>query len=149
MEKEEIDESRFYPIITDISQKNNSVIRYRLEDILVRKKEDCSCGCQFLGIQKIEGKAADIIRANNENSHEICIFPSEIYEPLLTIDGIMNYKIRQVNDQTLQIKINYDQTNLFVLSQSKVIEQEVSEAIKKICSKHSISEFEIVYSEYS
>ncbi len=55
IEKEYIDkkEGRFMPIITDFRRVSQPIIRYRLNDILIEKKEPCSCGCLFTAIIEV------------------------------------------------------------------------------------------------
>ncbi len=56
IEKEYIDETRFVPIITDLYRKTQPIIGYRLDDILVEKKQPCACGCSFTSLERIEGR---------------------------------------------------------------------------------------------
>ncbi len=58
--KEYLDDSRFYPIITDFKRTSQPIYRYRLNDILVEEKSPCPCGSVFTRIAKIEGRSDDI-----------------------------------------------------------------------------------------
>ena len=50
VEKEYLDDSRFYPIITDFKRTSQPIYRYRLNDILVEEKSPCPSGSVFTRI---------------------------------------------------------------------------------------------------
>ena len=52
VEKEYLDERRFYPVITDFKRSSQPVYRYKLNDILVENPEPCSCGSHYTRIDK-------------------------------------------------------------------------------------------------
>lgn len=52
VEKEYLDDSRFYPIITDFKRTSQPIYRYRLNDILVEEKSPCPCGSVFTQSRK-------------------------------------------------------------------------------------------------
>lgn len=54
------DSGRFVPIVTDFSRTLQPIIRYRLNDVLVEKKEPCPCGSIFTAIDRVEGRCDDI-----------------------------------------------------------------------------------------
>ena len=51
-EKEYLDENRFIPVITDFTRTSQPIIRYRLNDILVEKKDRCPCGSCFTALER-------------------------------------------------------------------------------------------------
>ena len=57
VEKEYLDERRFYPVITDFKRSSQPVYRYKLNDILVENPEPCSCGSHYTRIDKVEGRS--------------------------------------------------------------------------------------------
>ena len=50
VEKEYLDEHRFYPVITDFKRSSQPVYRYKLNDILVENLEPCPCGSHYTRI---------------------------------------------------------------------------------------------------
>ncbi len=60
-EKNWIDEQRFEPIITDFTRSTQLITRYRLNDILVAAKEPCPCGNAEMHLERIEGRADEIL----------------------------------------------------------------------------------------
>ena len=60
IEREYLDDRRFVPVVTDLERKAQPIIRYRLNDILVERKEPCGCGSPFLALEKIEGREDDV-----------------------------------------------------------------------------------------
>ena len=77
IEKEYIDKNRFIPIITDFERTSQPIIRYRLNDVLVEKKEKCRCGSACTALEKIEGREDDVFIFHREEK-EVKIFPDFI-----------------------------------------------------------------------
>ncbi|MFK3908207.1 F390 synthetase-related protein [Pseudomonas monteilii] len=54
-----LDEERFTPVITDFTRRTQPIVRYRLDDVLVRQATPCPCGQHTLAIARIEGRHDD------------------------------------------------------------------------------------------
>ncbi|MHC1683985.1 MAG: F390 synthetase-related protein [Clostridiaceae bacterium] len=107
IEKEYIDDNRFIPIITDFTRKSQPIIRYRLNDILVEKKEKCKCGSVFTSIEKIEGREDDSFIFKAENKDElVTVYPDFIRRCMLYSNNISEYKVVQLNLDTIEVQIN-------------------------------------------
>ena len=106
IEKEYIDEKRFIPIITDFSRKSQPIIRYRLNDILIEKKEKCKCGSHFTALKKIEGREDDVFIFKNKEGKNIKIFPDFIRRCILFAGDIENYKVVQLKNGNIRIYTN-------------------------------------------
>ncbi|MEA5074374.1 MAG: phenylacetate--CoA ligase [Eubacterium aggregans] len=76
-------------VITPISKEALPIIRYRTKDISRIDTTPCSCGRTTARIAKIGGRTDDMLIISGVN-----VFPSQIEEVLLSIDGIgSNYLI--------------------------------------------------------
>ncbi|MDR1976583.1 MAG: adenylate synthase [Campylobacteraceae bacterium] len=106
IEKEWIDEHRFYPIITDLKRRSQPMIRYRLNDILVEKSEPCKCGSKFLALEKIEGRQDDVFEFEGESGEKVKIFPDFIRRCVLFVDNIGEYRVRQIAVDKVEILID-------------------------------------------
>lgn len=69
-----LDEDRFMPIITDFTRETQPIVRYQLDDILVRSKTSCQCGRQGMAISHIEGRQDDQLVLYNHNGDPLTIF---------------------------------------------------------------------------
>lgn len=87
IEREYLDDRRFVPVVTDLERKAQPVIRYRLNDILVERKEPCGCRSPFLALEKIEGREDDIFSFENRDGKEVLVFPDFIRRCMLMADG--------------------------------------------------------------
>lgn len=103
IEREYLDETRFVPIVTDFERKAQPVIRYRLNDILVEKKDGCACGSPFLALEKIEGREDDVFLFEGEGGKEIAVFPDFIRRCMLFAGGGCEYRIVQTEDCSLRV----------------------------------------------
>ncbi|MGX7195321.1 F390 synthetase-related protein [Enterococcus olivae] len=106
IEKEYIDEQRFYPIITDFKRTSQPIIKYRLNDILVESKEVCPCGSVFQRIEKIEGRSDDIFLFENESGETVSVFPDFIRRCLLFVSDIHEYQVSQLSKQSVEIAVD-------------------------------------------
>ena len=103
IEKEYIDDKRFIPIITDFLRKSQPIIRYRLNDILIEKKEKCKCGSCFTALEKIEGREDDLFIFKNKEGEIVKVFPDFIRRCILFADDIEEYRITQLEDGNIKI----------------------------------------------
>ena len=87
IEREYLDERRFVPVVTDLERRAQPVIRYRLNDILVERKEPCSCGSPHLALEKIEGRQDDMFAFRDRNGREKLVFPDFIRRCILFADS--------------------------------------------------------------
>jgi putative adenylate-forming enzyme len=101
IEKEWIDETKFYPIITDFSRESQPIVRYRLNDILEVKKDKCTCGSAFIAIEKIIGREDDVLELSG-----IKIYPDLLSRKIaLFTDHFTRYTIVQKSATLLEIGI--------------------------------------------
>ena len=78
IQREYLDGRRFVPIVTDFERKAQPIIRYRLNDILVERKQPCGCKSPCLALEKIEGREDDMFSFLDEQGREKLIFPDFI-----------------------------------------------------------------------
>lgn len=69
-----LDEDRFMPIITDFTRETQPIVRYQLDDILVRSKTTCQCGQQGMAISHIEGRHDDQLVLSDHHGKPLTIF---------------------------------------------------------------------------
>lgn len=102
VEQEWIDDTKFYPIITDFNRASQPVIRYKMNDILQIKTTPCSCGSHFLAIEKILGRDDEVLVFEGIN-----IYPDVISRKIaLGTDNFFNYEIIQTTNQQIRIYLD-------------------------------------------
>src|SRR5699024_2207014 len=74
IEKEWLDDNRFIPIITDFTRQTQPIVRYRLDDILIQRKDPCPCGSHFTAIKYIEGRCDDVLILPGKNGQPVTLF---------------------------------------------------------------------------
>jgi putative adenylate-forming enzyme len=105
IEKDVIDDDRFYPIITDFSRGSQPVVKYRLDDMLVAKQTPCACGSKLMAIEAIVGRDDDILDFLVDNKL-IKIYPDLIARRIaLASDSFYKYQIKQLDYDSLEISI--------------------------------------------
>ncbi len=102
IEKEWLDENRFVPIITDLMRRAQPIVRYRLNDILVAKKEPCPCGSPLMGLDKVEGRQDDIFEFEGENGL-VDVFPDFIRRCILFAEGVGEYCVKQISPKEIVV----------------------------------------------
>lgn len=127
IEREMIDEKRFYPIITDLKRKAQPVISYKLNDILCLSDKKCPCGSSFTVIEKIEGRSDDIFKFLNKKTQEILlVFPDFIRNIMSFAKSDFNYRVVQESLESIIIYLDTEEREVFT-----AIEAEFS----KFCEK--------------
>lgn len=74
VEPQWLDEQRFVPLITDFTRTTQPVVRYRLDDILVKRTVSCPCGSHEMAIERIEGRCDDLLRLPGRDGQLIEVF---------------------------------------------------------------------------
>lgn len=113
IEREYLDEKRFIPVVTDMERKAQPVIRYRLNDILVERKNPCGCKSPCLALEKIEGREDDMFSFLDKQGQEKMIFPDFIRRCILFALGnpgnrAAEYRIVQKPDGRIIVYANLE-----------------------------------------
>lgn len=90
-------------VITPISKQALPLIRYRTKDITHLKYDICGCGRTTARMAKIEGRTDDMLIISGVN-----VFPSQIEEVLLSINGIGSNYLITVSKKGYLDKIDID-----------------------------------------
>ncbi len=108
IEREYLDEYRFVPIVTDFERRAQPIIRYRLNDILIERKNPCSCGSPCLALEKIEGREDDVFFFEGKKGKERVVFPDFIRRCILFAENengesASDYRVVQESDRTIVV----------------------------------------------
>ncbi|VYU61616.1 hypothetical protein [Clostridium tertium] len=140
-EREYIDEERFYPIITDFERKTQPIIRYKLNDILIEKKEKCPCGSVSTCIEKIEGRSDDIFKFINKKGDEVIIFPDFIRRAIISSsEEIISYQAFQQSLTNIEIYIEIDEK-----SDRELIQDNIRFSLDHLFDKQDIEKINISF----
>ena len=123
------EQRRFCPIITDFSRTSQLMVRYRLDDILhLAQEQDCPCGQQSLIIDRIEGRCDDVLYLNaSSKAHDVAIYPDYLARALLLVPHLLDYRISQDLDYTIQVQWRGSAT-----------QQSIQAAIEQVLSQHQL-----------
>lgn len=122
IEKEYLDDNRFVPIISDLERTSQPIIRYRLNDVLVKRREKCSCGSVFMALEKIEGREDDVFQFEGHNGAVVCVFPDFIRRCILFAGNITDYRVLQMQDGSITVYADIEQS----------LQERVSEEFQKL-----------------
>lgn len=104
VEPQWLDEHRFIPIITDFTRETQPIVRYRLDDILMRKTQPCLCGRHSMAIAHIEGRQDDQIILQNKQGHNLTIFADYCHRVIAnTLPMTSDYRLIQKKPNHLQL----------------------------------------------
>ncbi|CAA6818406.1 MAG: Adenylate-forming enzyme [uncultured Sulfurovum sp.] len=139
IEKEWIDEKsgRFSPIITDFFRSSQPVIRYKLDDILVLKKEPCACGSVFTRLKKIEGRCDDILNVKDRNGAPYLLFPDFVRRAII-----------RASDKVEEYAVEHREDALHIYLQPLSVKNEVEKSLQKLYDEQGLESLEHVYDVY-
>jgi putative adenylate-forming enzyme len=107
VEPEWIDEQRFIPIITDFTRTTQPIVRYRLNDVLVKSAKKCPCGSHNIAIERIEGREDDQLKLKNAKGQYIHIFADYCNRIMAqTLPLFCDYRLVQNQENGLEIIAN-------------------------------------------
>lgn len=114
------DQSRFHPIITDLSRESQPVVRYELNDI-IQEKQNCKCGSNWIGIESIEGRSDDIIKLKNSTGAEVNLFPDFLRRVIVSSSAdIRSYALICTEENQFELFIEGSQDH-FEMAKSGIL----------------------------
>lgn len=106
VEREYIDDRRFVPIVTDIKRRAQPIVRYRLNDILVERKEQCPCGTALLALDRIEGREDDTLSFERSAGGRVDVFADMVTRAMVYAKGFTEYRVVQVGPASLVVELD-------------------------------------------
>jgi putative adenylate-forming enzyme len=147
VEKEYIDaeKRKFIPIITDLYRTTQPIIRYRLNDVLTERKEDCACGSLYTALEQIDGRCDDLFFMKSIKDGKLKpIFPDFIRRALITSSpNILEYTVIQKSPSGLEINLRCNS------STSDNIKSEIRNNLATLCQQLNVICPELHFGEFS
>ncbi|WP_295010592.1 F390 synthetase-related protein [uncultured Microbacterium sp.] len=103
VEREELGDGRFVPILTDLRRRAQPIVRYRLGDVLRLREAPCPCGSALTAIARIEGREGDTLSLPGHDGGMVPIFADLVSRALLYVDGVEEYRVVQTGRRTFEI----------------------------------------------
>jgi putative adenylate-forming enzyme len=105
IEPEWLDEQRFVPIITDFTRHTQPIVRYRLDDVLVKRQLPCPCGRVTMALERIEGRCDDCLLLPG-NPHPTQIIFADVCNRILanTLPLSADYRLVQHSATALHLQ---------------------------------------------
>ncbi len=135
VEKQWIEEDKFYPIITDFSRQSQPIVKYKLNDVLEIRKTECPCGSKFIAIEKIIGRDDDVLIFD-----DIKVYPDIIARKIaLSTNNFQKYSISQLGRKKLEVCIESKD------SESGTLKQVFEETILSLLADQGIYNIELIF----
>lgn len=104
IEPQWLDEHRFTPLITDFTRRTQPIVRYRLDDVLVRQSEPCPCGQHSMAIARIEGRRDDQLLLPDHRGEMQIIFADLCSRAIANaLPLTSDYRLTQLSTTRLQL----------------------------------------------
>jgi putative adenylate-forming enzyme len=110
IEPQWLDDDRFVPLITDFSRRTQPIVRYRLDDVLVRRREPCGCGRAAMALARIEGRCDDMLILPGQmgpsegEARTVTIFADVVHRALAqALPTAADYRLTQHGAATLAL----------------------------------------------
>lgn len=108
-----LDEHRFTPLITDFTRSTQPIVRYRLDDVLVRQSEPCPCGQHSMAIIRIEGRHDDQLLLPDQHGRMQTVFADLCSRAIANaLPLTSDYRLIQLSHTRLQLIADCTQTEL-------------------------------------
>ena len=139
VEKEYLDERRFYPVITDFKRSSQPVYRYKLNDILVENPEPCSCGSHYTRIDKVEGRSDDIFYFEGQDGGQVTIYPDFIRRCILFVENVGDYQVKQHSEKIVEVCLS---------QRDEQVEEAITAQFQLLAQQKQFKVPEIHFSDY-
>jgi len=120
VEPEWIDASqdRFVPLITDFTRTTQPIVRYRLNDVLVRRREPCPCGSFAMALSAIEGRCDDMLELSDDVGRPVRVFADMVSRALAQVlPMIADYALVQTGPNALRLTADLPKAQLEAVQQ--------------------------------
>ncbi|MBK9159886.1 MAG: CoF synthetase [Micropruina sp.] len=105
IEEDPVAPGRFSPIITDLYRQTQAIIRYRLSDVLV-EGVPCGCGSPLRSIERIEGRADDVLRLHRTDGTPTPVFADLIRGAVLGVPGVRDFTATQDAEDRIVLTVD-------------------------------------------
>jgi putative adenylate-forming enzyme len=109
IERQWIDQSArcFMPIITDLVRSTQPIVRYRLDDVLVERAQPCPCGSILTGIERILGRADDILFLPRVLDNSLAaVMPDFVRDAMAHHHAVLtDYRVVQFNPDRIALRV--------------------------------------------
>lgn len=113
VEPEWIDDRRFVPVITDFTRHTQPIVRYRLDDVLVKSEQPCGCGRVTLSIERIEGRCDDWLALPGKDRQPQVMFADACNRVIANaLPLTADYRLTQQNDVALLLEAECSESEL-------------------------------------
>lgn len=122
VEPQWIDQQRFTPLITDFTRCTQPIVRYRLDDILVRRAQPCPCGQATMALERIEGRSDDQLLLPGLNGVAQQVFADLCRRVIANaLPAVADYRLTQQGSQRLQLLADCRQDELVNCQQQLIV----------------------------
>ncbi|GLU32296.1 F390 synthetase-related protein [Trinickia caryophylli] len=102
-----LDAHRFVPIITDFTRYTQPIVRYRLDDILVKRASPCPCGSHEMALERIEGRSDDLLKLPGHEGQRIDLFADGLSRALAQVLPLTaDYRLIQTGAMQLALYVD-------------------------------------------
>ncbi|WP_437879826.1 F390 synthetase-related protein [Pseudomonas sp. LRF_L74] len=135
------EQTRFSPVVTDFSRTTQTIVRYRLNDVL-RVAGPCVCGNPERAIAAVEGRADDVLWMPALDSDELQpLYPDPLRRAVLMVgEALREYAIVQ-RGLTWHITLR-------VQGERESVERALAEAIASHCQHLGLHAPELVFGDW-
>ncbi|MBB6098677.1 putative adenylate-forming enzyme [Deinobacterium chartae] len=106
VQRDELGQGRFHPILTDFHRLAQPIVRYRLNDVLVERSRPCPCGSPLLALDAVLGRADDLLDLPGRMGGRVTVYPDFARRALLAVSGpLEEYRIRQTGPDELEVAL--------------------------------------------
>lgn len=96
---------RFTPVVTDLFRTTQAVIRLRLDDVLVTGPDGCPCGSPFRVIDRVEGRADDVLLLPDAGTGGLEPFYADFVRGAVLGAGVADFRVVQTAPGTVRLAV--------------------------------------------
>lgn len=96
---------RFTPVVTDLFRTTQAVIRLRLDDVLVTGSDGCPCGSPFRVIDRVEGRADDVLLLPHAGTGSLEPFYADFVRGAVLGAGVADFRVVQTAPGTVRLAV--------------------------------------------
>ncbi|MCJ1687985.1 F390 synthetase-related protein [Rathayibacter sp. VKM Ac-2927] len=106
VEREELGDGRFVPIVTDLRRRAQPIVRYRLNDVLRAAPAPCPCGSVLTALDAIEGREDDVLLLPGTDGEPVRVYSDVVVRSMMFAEGFREFRVVQSGPSTLTVAVD-------------------------------------------
>lgn len=145
-EREYIAPGRWVPLVTDLRRRAQPIVRYRMGDVLLDRREPCPCGSPTAALERIEGRSDDSLVGVTAAGERLVIFADLVARAMVYAHGVSDYQVVQTAPGELRVHLAYAEAEQ---AEHEHVRRAVQAELGRLWNAHGLADPQVTFVPFS